>query len=249
MPDPGFDHDSREAPLIDHLAEVRERILYCLGFFVLIFLLVYRSSDTFIDLLMKPLRDYRPDMKLVALSVTEGFVTTLKLSAYLAMAFSLPFIVWHIWKFIEPGLKPRERFWCKALFVPLMLSFVLGAAFCYTVALPLALRFLLDNLGSQFTPLFSYGSYVEFSLVFMLALGAVFELPLVLVFLDVTGLVPVEVFQGRRREGIVLAFVVGALLSPPDVFSQLCVSLPIIFLLEGGIWVSFLLRRTKKVVE
>jgi sec-independent protein translocase protein TatC len=238
-----------DGSVVDHLNEIRERCLFCLYSFLVVFGLTYWQADFFIRLLLSPIRALRPELKLAALSVTEGFMTTLRVSGYAAFILCLPLFLYQIWRFVEPGLTRREGFWVKVLFFPMMFSFLAGMAFCYLVVLPVSLRFLLESLGSEFAPMFSYAGYVDFTSLFILLMGITFQIPFLIAFLDRTGLFPAERVKSRRKEGIVLCFVLGALVSPPDVFSQFSVALPLILLLEAGIWFSIVLRKLNYVVE
>jgi len=241
--------DPTEAPLTSHLEEIRRRILLSAAFFLAVFAVCYWHSDKIVFWVLFPLKQIAPDLKLSALSLTEAFFTTLKVAAYTSIGISLPFFFWQTWAFVEPGLLPRERFWVKLLFFPMVFSFIAGALFCYFLALPLALRFLISTLENQFTPNFSYSSYVDFASIFILSTGIIFEVPIFLAILDNIGILPAERVVQRRKEGIVVAFILGAIFSPPDVLSQFLVSIPLVFLFEFGIWFSFLLRKLKKVVK
>lgn len=241
QPPPG----DTDVPLIDHLAELRWRILTCLGTFLLLFLVAWWQSDRLVALALVPLRQNFPDLRLAALEVTEAFFTTIKLAAIAALIGTLPVIVWQAWRFVDPALREGERFWSRLLLLPAMFLFILGCLFCYTIALPAALKILLQ--ASDFlVPTISYGGFIEFEVMFLIIMGVIFELPLLLVFLDVTGLFPVEKVREHRRLAIVIAFIVGGILSPPDVVSQFLVSVPIVFLLEAGIWLAVLIRRFRE---
>ncbi|NLI79333.1 MAG: twin-arginine translocase subunit TatC [Candidatus Riflebacteria bacterium] len=231
-----------ESSLVDHLAELRTRILICLASFLAWFAVAWWQSDVLVRLALGPLRQAFPTARLAALTVTEAFVTTLKLSALAALTATLPVIVWQAWRFVAPGLLPRERFWSRLVLVPAMLCFAIGVAFCYLVALPAALGFLIQS-GDFLVLTLSYAAFVEFEMMFLVVMGVLFELPLLLVFLDVTGLFPAERVRENRRVAIVAAFVVGGILSPPDVVSQFLVSVPLVLLTEAGLWLSLAARR------
>jgi len=237
-----------EAPLIEHLSEVRKRLISCLVGFSAFFIVAYSQSEFLIHWILVPIKRIKPDIKLVTLDVTEGFVTTFKLSAYVALALSMPIMIFQAWRFAEPGLLPKEKFWCRILLIPALILFTFGCCFCYFAVLPAALNFLLNSLGNDFIPAFSYSAYVDFALIFMAAMGVVFELPLLMVFLDQLRLISTEAVQAHRRHGIVAAFILGAVFSPPDVISQIFVSIPLVILMEIGIWFSLMLRKLKGVV-
>lgn len=218
-------------------------MLLCIGAFVVSFLAAYAFSDRLILFILKPLKDAAPTLKLATLSLTEGFVTTLKLALYAAFILCLPVTLWQCWRFIEPGLVQREKVWFKTLLFPMIGAFFVGTAFCYFAVLPMAIRFFLTDLGNSFQIVFSYGAYVDFSVVFLLIMGLMFQLPLLIALLDSVGLVPVHLLQSHRRHTIVGAFILGAIFSPPDVVSQILVSVPLILLLEAGIQLAHFFRK------
>ncbi len=238
-----------DAPLTEHLGELRYRILLSLGSFLLTFAILTLFSDALVAFSLHPLRSVRPDLKPVTLSVVEGFFSILKLSAYGAIALNVPLFIFQAWSFVKPGLLEPERRWCRLLLAPVIICFYGGCLFCYLLVLPLALRFLLDFSGNFFAPTLSFGGYVDFVVFFMLIMGAVFELPLGMTFLDALGVLPAETVASHRRHAIVIAFIVGAIFSPPDVFSQILVSIPIVFLVEAGIRLSFFFRKLRKAPE
>ncbi|MBF0500082.1 MAG: twin-arginine translocase subunit TatC [Candidatus Riflebacteria bacterium] len=217
--------------------------MICIGAFLIAFVFAYWQSDILIVIVLRPLKEAAPTMKLATLSLTEGFMTTMKIALYAALVMTLPVIGWQLWRFVEPGLLPRERRWTKNLVFPIMASFFAGTAFCYYVILPIAVNFFLTDLGNTFTPVFSYGAYVDFTVVFLLAMGIMFQLPLLIALLDAIGIMPVEILRSHRRHAIVVAFILGAIFSPPDVISQTLVSLPLIALLEIGIMLADFFRR------
>lgn len=238
--------DTADAPLLDHLAELRRRIIIAVASVFAGFLAAWAASDSLVPLALHPLKQAVPGLRLVTLSVTEGFVTTIKLSAWAGITLAFPVIVWQVWAFVAPALTPAERPWAMALLVPALFCFAAGAAFCWAVILPPALGFLIAANGADFLPSISYGAYIDFVVVFMLVTGILFELPLLLAFLDAVGILPVERLRSHRRHCIVAAFIVGAIFSPPDVVSQVLVSVPIVLLTEAGIWLSLLRRHVSR---
>lgn len=235
--------NTADAPLLDHLAELRRRMLISVISALAGFLVAWAASGHLIPLALYPLKHVAPEIRLVTLSVTEGFVTTVKLSAWAGITLAFPVVIWQFWLFVAPALTPGERPWALILLVPALFCFAIGAFFCWAVILPPALKFLIAANGADFLPSISYGAYIDFVVVFMLVTGILFELPLLLAFLDAVGILPVEKLRSHRRHCIVIAFIAGAIFSPPDVVSQFLVSVPIVFLTEAGIWLSVLRRR------
>jgi len=233
------------APIGEHLAELRHRLLVVLAGFLGVLVFTLYFSTSLIDWLMLPLKQARPDLKLAALTLTEGFITTMRVAVYAAIAGTLPLATWQAWQFVKPGLLATEQRFFALLWVPMVGGFVAGSGFAYFVVAPLGIRFLIEFLGSNFVPMGSFDSYVGFMATLMLVLGILGELPFLLLLLDWSGLVSAERVRGYRKHAIVTIFIIAAVCSPPDPFSQILVALPMIVLFEGGIWLCILGRRFK----
>ncbi|RCK78468.1 MAG: Twin-arginine translocation protein TatC [Candidatus Ozemobacter sibiricus] len=236
--------EASSGSLTEHLAELRTRLLICLSTFLAAFLIAWWQSERLIRWALAPLQTAMPEARLAALTVTEAFLTTIKLAGVAGLAACSPVIVWQIWRFVAPGLLPQERFWTKVVLLPAMGFFLVGVLFCYHLVLPVALRILLQS-GEFLALTLSYAAFVEFELMFLLVMGMLFELPLLILFLDTTGLFPAERLRAHRRHLVVGAFVVGGVLSPPDVVSQFLVALPLLALAEAGLWLATLARTAR----
>ena len=190
-----------------------------------------------------------PIGKLYFMSPTEAFWVQLKVAFFIGLYFSLPFIFYQAWKFIELGLKKYE----KRLVLPLsfcsFLLFTGGAGFCYFVVIPVAIKFLLSYGSPLLVPLISVSKYVSFLGGMLFAFGITFQLPLVMMFLARMGIVNSQILKNARRFAIVGSFIVGAILTPtPDMVNQTFLALPIIILYELSIWLVKLFK-LKKVEE
>jgi sec-independent protein translocase protein TatC len=168
----------------------------------------------------------------------------LKVAFMASIVLSLPVIFLQFWKFISPGLMPRER----KYFIPFLffatLLFTAGAAFCFLIILPFAMTFLLGYKTANITPMLSVGSYVDFCLKFILAFGAIFELPLIIIFLTRFGMVTPATLARHRKYAVLVAFILAAALTPtPDAFNQVLMAIPIIVLYEIGILLSRIMSR------
>ncbi|MBF0547154.1 MAG: twin-arginine translocase subunit TatC [Candidatus Riflebacteria bacterium] len=226
--------DLKEAPITEHLAEIRYRIIFCLVIFSVFFLITWCWVEKITELIIYPLKSVKPDIKLAALSITETFFTSMKIACYAAFVLSLPVFIWQLWKFVEPGLKRKEKTIAKFLLIPSLFCFLVGGLFCYFIILPVSIDFLMTYMGNTFIPVFSFSGYVDFSIIFLVIMGLIFQVPLLMVFLDFVGIFPLEKMEKNRRVNIVIAFILGAIFSPPDAFSQILVSVPLIFLIELG---------------
>lgn len=245
-------------PLIEHLAELRKRLLISFAFLGAAFLVLFNFSEKIFSLLVFPLNTEikiltgRPFLQLVEkkavplvfLSPGEGFWMHLKISMVAAFIVSLPVTFHQLWKFISPGLVEKEKKYIIPFIVTATLLFLLGAAFCFLAVLPFALTFLLGYKTEHMTPMLSVGSYMDFCLKFILSFGAIFELPLAIIFLVRFGFMTPDTLAKHRKYAVLFAFIAGAILTPtPDAFNQTLMAVPIIILYEIGILVARILYR------
>ena len=245
-------------PLTEHLTELRKRIFISLGSVFLIFLVSFNFSAEIFGALTLPLRaemklsvtppyvqlTEKPPTPLVFLAPAEAFWMHFKVAFMAALVLSLPVIFLQFWKFIAPGLLPKEKkYFLPFLFFAILL-FSVGAVFCFLIILPFAMTFLLGYQTAQMTPMLSVGSYIDFCLKFIFAFGAIFELPLVIIFLTRFGVVTPSALAHNRKYAILAAFIIAAVLTPtPDAFNQTLMAVPIILLYEVGILLSRIIIR------
>lgn len=245
-------------PLIEHLAELRKRLLITFAFLGVAFAVLFNFSENIFSLLVFPLNTElkivttRPFIQLIEkkavplvfLSPGEGFWMHMKISLVAAVVVTLPVIFYQLWKFISPGLVEKEKKYIIPFIITSTFLFLLGAAFCFIIILPFALTFLLGYKTEHMTPMLSVGSYMDFCLKFILAFGAIFELPLVIIFLVRFGFMTPDALAKHRKYAILFAFIAGAVLTPtPDAFNQTLMAIPIIILYEIGILVARMLYR------
>ncbi len=229
---------SGEMPFLDHLEELRLRILRALAGLIAGFgvglLLVQRFR--LVQLLKEPIAPYLPDGKLVVLSPTDPIMIVLKLSFVTGLVLASPWIIWQIWAFLSPALYERERkALVPSLFVGLLL-FLAGALAAWVFVVPQALRVLLSFQTESFSTLITYEKYFGFVMQIVLAMGISAELPLLMILLAALGVVTPAGLGRFRRVAVVLAFVAGSVLSPgADVFSMLMMTLPLLVLYEVGL--------------
>lgn len=240
-----------EAPLLDHLIELRRRLLYCVVALVGTFLVCFYFAKPIFGFLVQPLAEAGQD-KLVFTQIFEAFMVQIKVGFFGALMLSFPVIANQLWQFVAPGLYRKEK---KAL-LPFLLAtpvlFVMGAALAYYFALPVALRFLLGfegDLGGGVTQeaLPAVGNYLDIVMQFLFAFGISFLLPVLLMLLERAGIVTYEQLKGAWRYAVVAAFAVAAVLTPPDIGSQLLLAGPLCglyFLSLVAIW--FTRRRREK---
>lgn len=230
-----------EQGFFSHLEELRRRLIISMLAWVAGFGVCYSFAQKLFELISRPVCASLPEgSSLVFIHATEPFFTYLKISAVAGFLLALPVVLWQIWAFVAPALYPGE----KHLAIPFVLSgcacFGLGAYFGFTYVFPVIFTFLINlGLGSGGTEaMLSMAGYLSMSIRLLFAFGLVFELPIVIFFLARLGVVD-HIWLGKnRRYAFILAFVVGATLTPPDVFSQVSIALPFILLYEVGVWVA-----------
>jgi sec-independent protein translocase protein TatC len=232
------DIDDTKAPLIDHLIELRRRLLWCVvaiaaGFFVCL----YFAKPIF-AVLVQPLLAAGQG-KLIYTDIFEAFFVEVKVAFFAALMFSFPVIATQIWRFVAPGLYAKE----KKAFLPFLIMtpffFIAGASFAYFVAMPWALKFLLGFEGEvggvTQEALPAIGNYMNFSMRFLFGFGVAFLLPVLLMVLERAGIVTREQLARSRRYAIVISAAVSAVLTPPDVVSMLMMLVPLYALYEFAI--------------
>jgi sec-independent protein translocase protein TatC len=232
------DIDETKQPLLEHLIELRRRLLWCLATLVVTFFICFYFAKDIFAVLVQPLLKAGQG-KLIYTDIFEAFFTQVKVSLFAALMVSFPVIATQLWRFVAPGLYVKE----KKAFLPFLLMtpifFAGGASFAYFVAMPWALHFLLSyqgNIGGiNQEALPGVGNYLNFCTRFIFGFGAAFLLPILLMILERAGIVTREQLSKSRRYAIVAAAAVAAVLTPPDVVSMLLLLLPLYGLYEFAI--------------
>jgi len=232
------DIDETKQPLLEHLIELRKRLLLCLGTLVVTFFFCFHFATNIFAVLVQPLLRAGQG-KLIYTDIFEAFFTQVKVALFAALMISFPVLATQLWKFVAPGLYAKE----KKAFLPFLLAtpvfFAGGAAFAYFVAMPWALHFLLSyqgNIGGiNQEALPGVGNYLNFCTRFIFGFGAAFLLPILLMILERAGIVTREQLAKSRRYAVVAAAGVAAVLTPPDVVSMLLLLVPLYGLYEFAI--------------
>lgn len=224
-------------PLISHLIELRKRLLNCVIAILAIFLaLVYFANDIY-QLVSAPLIKQMPQgATMIATDVASPFFTPIKLTMMVSVILSAPVILYQVWAFIAPALYKHERRLVVPLLVSSTLLFYIGMAFAYFVVFPLAFGFLTHTAPVGVVVSTDIASYLSFVMALFLAFGVSFEVPVAIVLLCWLGVTTPEDLRKKRPYVLVGAFVVGMLLTPPDVFSQTLLAIPMYFLFEVGVF-------------
>ena len=229
------DIDETKAPLIEHLVELRRRLLWCLAALAGAFFLCLYFARSIFAVLVQPLLEAGQG-KLIYTDIFEAFFVEVKVALFAALMITFPVIATQLWKFVAPGLYAKEK---KALLPFLLMTplfFGAGAAFAYYLAMPWALHFLLGYQGNvggiEQEALPAVGNYLSFSTRFLFGFGVAFLTPVLLMILERAGIVTREQLARSRRYAIVACAVVSAVLTPPDVVSQLMLLVPLYLLYE-----------------
>jgi len=217
--------EERRLTLIEHLEELRYRIIVCFVSIIIFSLISYRYARQILDTLTRPIE------KLVFISPLELFLVYLKISLMGGLILSSPIIFYQIWRFIMDGLYPSERKYIKIFFPFSIFLFILGVSFAYFLVIPWGIKFLLSFSTDKIIPMISVSRYLSFILVLIFATGIVFETPLVIILLTKLGIVTPQILRKKWRYAVVLAFVISAIITPTvDIFTQFLLAIPIIFL-------------------
>lgn len=231
--------DESEQPLIYHLIELRDRLLRVVLLVAVLFLVLMPFSNSLFTALSGPLTAHLPDnSSMIAIEVASPFLIPFKLTLVLALFLAMPFILYQLWAFVAPGLYRHE----KRLVMPLMISstflFYAGALFAYFVVFPLVFGFFTSTAPEGVSVMTDISRYLDFVLTLFFAFGLAFEVPVLTVVLVWTGMATQEGLRAKRPYIIVGAFVVGMLLTPPDVISQTLLAVPVWLLFEAGVFFS-----------
>jgi sec-independent protein translocase protein TatC len=242
---PSADEDAG-GRLIDHLIELRTRLLRAVAGLMLVFVVLLPFANRLYALLALPLLDKLPKGgQLIATEVASPFFAPLKLAFFVALVIAMPWLLYQLWAFVAPGLYKRERRLALPLLASALVLFYIGCSFAYFVVLPAVFTFLNKVTPAGVTMMTDISNYLDFVLVIFLAFGASFELPVALVILALLGWVTPKQLREWRGYAIVGIFVLAAVITPPDVVSQMLLALPMILLYEAGIVAASAVRPTR----
>lgn len=246
MIDPNQTHseDDQEQPIVSHLVELRSRLMRALLAIFILFLCLFYFANNLYEIVSAPLTALLPaGTSMIATDVTSPFFAPFKLTLVLSIFLAMPFILHQVWGFISPGLYKHE----KRLAVPLLASsivlFYSGIAFAYFVVFPLIFGFFTSVGPENVAVMTDISSYLNFVLKIFFAFGVVFEIPIATLLLVWSGITDVQSLRAKRAYVIVGCFVLGMLLTPPDVISQTLLAVPMWLLFELGIVLAVIVKR------
>ncbi len=242
-------------PLLDHLMELRQRLVVSFVAFILCFFVGYWAAEPIFTFLVQPLADItagQQGRRMIYTALHEAFFTYIKVGFFFAACVSFPIVSMQIWKFIAPGLYRHERRAAIPFMVATPILFTIGAAMVYYVVVPLAWKFFLGFEhpgGNGDLPLVlepKVDQYLSLVMRLIFAFGVAFELPVLIVLLAKVGIVSVDGLRAKRKYAIVIAFVAAAILTPPDVISQVMLAVPIIILYEISILCARMIEKKRE---
>ena len=228
----------KKMTLMQHFSEMRRRILWCFLIFCLSFVFGWYISPLLQNCLTQPLLSVWPDGALLYTGLTDGLMIRLSLSALFALIILMPVLLWHIWAFVSPGLRKTERNFIWPILVLSPILFFMGASFAFYFLFPIAFKFFVElnqttDVPSMLLPVAR--DYLRFAIGMLKIFGVAFQLPLIMVLMNRLGLLRRGFVVKSRRYAIVFIVIVAAVLTPPDVVSQLLLALPLWMLFEFSI--------------
>jgi sec-independent protein translocase protein TatC len=242
--------ESGEQSFLSHLIELRERLLKAVAAVLVILLALIPFANRLYGYLALPLIKHLPEGgTMIATEVASPFLTPIKLAFFVALILAMPVILYQLWAFVAPGLYRHEKRLAMPILVSAMVLFYIGCAFAYFLVLPAVFAFMTSVAPAGVSVMPDIGRYLDFVLVLFLAFGLCFEVPVVLIILVALGVVTPAQLAKSRSYAIVGAFVVAAVLTPPDVFSQMMLAIPMVVLYELGIVAARLASRRPASTE
>jgi sec-independent protein translocase protein TatC len=228
-----------EGTLMSHLVELRNRLLRAVAAVLVVFLALVAFAPRIFTIVAQPLlNQLPPGSTMIATQVAAPFVTPIKTTFFVALFIAMPVVIYQSWAFVAPGLYRREKRFAVPLLVSSVILFYVGVAFAYFLVFPTVFRFLTGTTPAGVTMMTDISSYLDFALLTCFAFGAAFEVPVATVLLIGTGLISAEALARQRPYVFLGAFVVGAVVTPPDVISQTMLAVPMYLLFEGGLFMA-----------
>lgn len=236
-----IEDSSNKQTLIQHLGELRKRLIYSLIWIAGFAIVTYNFSE----MIVKDMVKKAPDMNFVFIAPAELFMVYIKIALIGALVLSLPFVLYNVWMFLSPGLEKNEKKIIMASLFSGGILFALGATFGYLVTLPITIKFFNDFSIDEVQSMISFSNYLSFAITMVLSFGLIFELPILMVILVQFGVVKTSFLKTNRKLMVLVIFVVAAILTPPDIVSQSLLAMPMLVLFEIGIFFSSITEKRK----
>lgn len=230
---------SNPMSLVDHLEELRWRILKSLGSILIMSIITFNFANELVEILISPANSIKSDLNLQVLTIQGMFLLKWNLSIIGGIILSIPVITVQVWKFLSPGLYDKEKKILLPLILTAFLCFLLGGIFAYTIVLPFSLDFFASMITADIQNNFSINYYFSFVLSLIIGAGIIFELPIVSFLFSSIGLINPTFLRKYRREAIAITVILSAIITPPDPISLIIMSIPMLILYEISIAVSW----------
>jgi len=237
----------REMPFLDHLEELRWRIFKSLITVFVLMLVCWGFSDYLLEALRYPGTQIEPPLKMQVLKVQTVFMTKLEIALVAGLILGLPVIIYQIWQFVAPGLFKNEKKFLPIVILSTVGCFLIGGLFAYFIIIPFALQFFMDLAPPDIENNIALDFYIGFLLRIIVVFGVVFELPIISIILTKMGLLTPRFMRKYRRYALVGAFILGAILTPPDPSTQIMLAVPMILLYELSIFLSYMFSSERKL--
>jgi len=238
--------DQKEQTLMDHLIELRDRLLHMVLAILIVFVALFAFSEDIFTIAAQPLLGLMPEgTSMIATGVTSPFLVPFKLVLLLSVLLTIPYLLHQVWAFIAPGLYVHEKRMATPLLISSVILFYCGIAFAYFVIFPILFRFFIGIAPEGVAVMTDIGQYLDFIIAIFLAFGIAFEVPVATFLLIASGVTSVDKLAEKRPYIIIGAFVVGMMLTPPDVISQSLLAIPIWLLFELGLISSRIFLKQK----
>ena len=234
-------NSNKALTVVGHLAELRKRIVYCAIIFIAAVAICYNYSE----LIIKDIVNITPDTNFVFIAPAELLMSYVKIAVLGGLVISTPFLLIQLWLFISPGLKLEEKKYIVVSLLAGSMFFIIGVIFSYIVVLPTMLVFFIGFQIDEIQPMISFSNYLGFVINTLLAFGVIFELPILMVLITRFGLLKVSLLKKNRKYFILVIFIVAAILTPPDIVSQVLLGIPMLILFEVGILLSTAVEKKK----
>lgn len=235
-------NDSKDLTLVGHLAELRKRLIYSAIVLIAAVLIFYNYAE----IVVKDIVKISPDTEFVFIAPAELLMSYIKIAVVGGLVVAAPFLLIQIWLFISPGLKLEEKKYVIISLVTGSLFFIIGIIFSYIVVLPTMIKFFIGFQIEEVQAMLSFRTYLDFVINTLLAFGLIFELPILMVLVTRLGLVKIEFLKKNRKMFILVIFIIAAILTPPDVISQILIGLPMLALFEIGILLSSMAQKREQ---
>jgi sec-independent protein translocase protein TatC len=243
------DDDLAEGTLLSHLIELRSRLIKIAASVVVLFAAFIPFAQEIFSVVSQPLIDVLPGQQMIATAVASPLLTPFKLTFFVALFVAMPVILYQVWAFVAPGLYKKEKHFAFPLLASSILLFYAGVAFAYFVVFPLVFGFFTAITPDGVEMMTDISAYLDFITTIVLAFGIAFEVPIATVLIVWTGLTTPDKLGKARPYVFLGAFVVGMLLTPPDIISQTLLAVPVYLLFEAGIIMARIFAKKPKDAE